>query len=60
MRVASIQMSVVEGDKEKTIAKALENISKTAERETKILTPGMLSCFGELGGSKPGHNLCWP
>ena len=37
MRVASIQMSVVEGDKEKTIAKALENISKAAEADLVIL-----------------------
>ncbi|MCP4692483.1 MAG: carbon-nitrogen family hydrolase [Desulfobacterales bacterium] len=37
MRVASIQMSVVEGDKEKTIAKALENIRLAAGADLVIL-----------------------
>ncbi|MEN8243703.1 MAG: carbon-nitrogen family hydrolase [Thermodesulfobacteriota bacterium] len=37
MHVASIQMSVVEGDKEQTIAKALENIKKTADADLVIL-----------------------
>jgi len=37
MRVASIQMSVVEGNKEKTIAKALENINRAADADLIIL-----------------------
>jgi predicted amidohydrolase len=37
MRVASIQMSVVEGDKEKTVAKALENITGAADADLVIL-----------------------
>jgi len=37
MRVASIQMSVVEGDKEKTIAKAIENITRVADADLVIL-----------------------
>ena len=37
MRVASIQMSVVEGDKEKTVVKALENIKRAADADLVIL-----------------------
>ncbi len=37
MRVASIQMSVVEGDKDLTIARALENITRAAEADLVIL-----------------------
>lgn len=37
MQVASIQMSVVEGDKDKTVAKALENISRAADADLVIL-----------------------
>ena len=37
MRVASIQMSVVEGDKEKTIARALENITRAADADLVVL-----------------------
>ncbi len=37
MRVASIQMSVEEGDKEKTVAKALENITKAEDADLVIL-----------------------
>ena len=37
MRVASIQMSVVEGDKEKTIARAIANIDRAADADLVIL-----------------------
>jgi len=37
MRIASIQMSVVDGDKEKTIAKALANITRAADADLVIL-----------------------
>lgn len=37
MRVASIQLSVVEGDKQQTIVKALENIKKVSDADLVIL-----------------------